>query len=235
MYTDCVVDRAQLTAKLDRLAALRGDPSRGLPKAAWAENLAGIDHALLMRAAIDAILTLALPEWIAARPGDRRPQNALDAAQAWLRAPSDTTLQAAKIAAKECTAARNDTFGDLHCVPQAARGVAWAVSAPDGDHLYEAIASVEEGALARIALTAEYHRIPEARRALVDVLRRMLLPPEPAAQPSGPIPYALTAKFAVGDRVLHAKFGEGGVVAMGDTWIDLELADGTKKRLARRK
>jgi hypothetical protein len=221
---------------LDRLAGLRGDPAKGLPPTAWAEHLADLDHAVLMRAAIEAIRELALPEWVAARPDDRRPQIALEAAEAWLDTRSGAALESAKAAAKECTAARNETFGDVHCVPQAARGVAWAVGAPDGEHLYEAIASIEEGGLARIALTSEYHRIPELRRSLVGVLRRALLPAEPKPEASNePVAYTLNGTFTLNQRILHPKFGEGVVTALGDTWIDVALADGTKKRLARRR
>jgi hypothetical protein len=237
------VDRAALNAKLDKLSAMRGDPQHGLPAAAWAENLGGVERELLLRAAIAAVRELLIPEWASRRKNDLRPQRALDAAVAWLASPTDEAVAEAKGAAKACTAARNEFFGDDHRVPQAARSVAWAVGAKDtkdAAHIFEAFASVEDELLARIALMSEYHRAPEQRRALVDVLRRLLLPPEPAAaapvaKPASeepPAPYSADAHFALGQRLVHKKFGDITVTGAGETWIEVELPDGSKKRLA---
>jgi hypothetical protein len=232
------VERGELSAKLDRLLALRGDPLKGLPVAAWADNLQGVEQNVLMRAVLEAVRALALPEWEGRRPEDRRPQRACDAAEAWLQNPTEDAVKVAKEAAKECTAARNETFGDIHHTPEAARCVARLAGADNPAQAFEALSSLEEGRLQQIALTSEYHRIPEVRRSIVGVLRRTLLPPEkPAgeAPPLSVVPYSLDAKFELGQRIAHPKFGEVPVVGLGDKWVEVQLADGTKKRLAQRR
>ena len=67
----------------------------------------------------------------------------------------------------------------------------------------------------------------------------MLLPPEAPVEeavvskaPSGPVPYSADGHFELGQRVTHKKFGEISVTSVGETWIEVELADGSKKRLA---
>jgi hypothetical protein len=233
-------DRALLTSKLDKLQAMRGDPQHGLPVTAWAEALEGVDRTLLLRTAIAAVRELLVPEWQSRRKNDQRPQRALEAAEAWLLAQNDDTVAEAKGAAKACTAARNEFFGDDHRVPQAARSVAWSVGAKDGQHILEALASVEDELLARIALLSEYHRAPEQRKALLDVVRRVLVPPEqaPADTPAAkaradepPVPYNADAHFEIGQRLIHKKFGDIQVTGAAESWIEVELPDGTKKRL----
>ena len=234
------MDRAALTAKFDRLLALRGDPVKGLAATEWAAALETVPQDVLIRAAIEMVRTLVLQEWIDRRKDDVRPQRALDAAEAWLASPTPDALKAVKSAAKECTAARNETFGDGHRVPQAARHVAWTCGAETSEGIFEAIQSVEEELLARIALLSEYHRGPEQRRAIADVLKRFILPPEPPAPtetpesraPAGPVPYNADAHFELGQRLTHKKFGDIVVTSVGETWIEVELPDGTKKRLA---
>jgi len=234
------VDRAALTAKFDRLLALRGDPVKGLAATEWAAALETVPQDVLIRAAIEMVRTLVLQEWIDRRKDDVRPQRALDAAEAWLASPTPDALKAVKSAAKECTAARNETFGDGHRVPQAARHVAWTCGAETSEGIFEAIQSVEEELLARIALLSEYHRGPEQRRAIADVLKRFILPPEPPAPtetpesraPAGPVPYNADGHFELGQRLTHKKFGDIVVTSVGETWIEVELPDGTKKRLA---
>lgn len=234
------MDRAALSSSLDWLVAARGDPVKGLPATAWAEKLEGVERSELLRAAI-AVTRLLVPEWVDQHKDDKRPQRAIDAAEAWLANPGAETLAEAKAAAKECTAARNETFGRDHRVPQAARHVAWAAGAKDNDmsSIFEALASTEEELLARIALLSEYHRGPEQRRAIVDAIRKVLLPPEqveapPSLSPENqpPVPYNADGHFNLGQRIIHKKFGEIVVTSVGETWIEVELPDASKKRLA---
>lgn len=233
------MDRAALTAKFDRLLALRGDPVKGLPATDWQAALGEVPSETLMKADIDLIRTLILDEWSDRRKDDKRPQAALDATEAWLAKPSTENLKLVKATAKECTAARNDTFGDGHRVPQAARHVAWTAGNDDLSGLFEAIQSVEEELLARIALMSEYHRGPEMRRSIAEILKKHVLPPEVPAEmsaeslaPKGPVPYSADAHFELGQRIVHKKFGEIVATSVGETWIEVELPDGTKKRLA---
>jgi hypothetical protein len=240
VITFAVVDRAALTGKFDRLLALRGDPVKGLASAEWGAALESIPPDVLLRAAIAMVRELVLQEWAERRKEDLRPQRALDAAEAWLASPTPDALKAVKNAAKDCTAARNETFGDGHRVPQAARHVAWTCGADSAEGIFEAIQSVEEELLSRIALLSEYHRGPEMRRAIAEVLKKVILPPEPVPQeagpeslaPKGPVPYNAEGHFDLGQRLTHKKFGEVVVTSVGETWIEVELPDATKKRLA---
>jgi hypothetical protein len=234
------VDAAVLNAKFDRLLALRGDPVKGLPATEWASALEEVPRETLLRAGIEMVRGLVLEEWRDRRKDDLRPQKALEATEAWLAAPSVDNLKAVKAAAKDCTAARNETFGDGHRVPQAARHLAWTCGADDASGIFEAIQSVEEELLARIALMSEFHRGPEQRRAIVTSLKSVILPPEPEPQTQGPNsldlatpkPYNADAHFELGQRIAHKKFGEVVVTSVGETWIEVELPDSTKKRLA---
>src|SRR5262245_36342415 len=157
--------------------------------------------------------------------------------EAWLASPSPDALKAVKGAAKDCTAARNETFGDGHRVPQAARHIAWTCGAEDASGIFDAIQSVEEELLARIALLSEFHRGPEQRRAIANVLKKVIMPPEPAAgaptpesrASAGPVPYNADGHFELGQRLTHKKFGEVVVTSVGETWIEVDLPDGTKK------
>src|SRR5262249_633267 len=155
---------------------------------------------------------LILEEWSDRRKDDLRPQKALDATEAWLASPTPEALKAVKNAAKDCTAARNETFGDGHRVPQAARHVAWTCGADTSEGVFEAIQRAEEELLARIALMSEYHRGPEQRRAIAELLKRVILPPEPAEDPepesrvdTGPVPYNADGHFELGQRLTHKK------------------------------
>ena len=234
------VDRAALTAKFDRLLALRGDPVKGLAATDWASALESVPRDVLIRAAIQMVRSLVLQEWADRRKDDLRPQKALEATEAWLASKTPEGLKAVKAAAKDCTAARNETFGDGHRVPQAARHIAWTCGAETPEDLFDAIQSVEEELLARIALMSEYHRGPEQRRAIADVLKAGILPPEPVAEPpspeslakAGPVPYNADGHFELGQRLTHKKFGDVVVTSVGETWIEVELPDASKKRLA---
>lgn len=219
---------------------MRGDPVKGLPATVWAESLDGLAREPLLRAVIEVVRTLLVPDWSDRRKDDKRPQAALEAVEAWLAAPeSPDALAQCKAAAKACTAARGETFGDQHRIPEAARALAWAVGPKEAAPIFDALAASEEELLARVALTSEYHLGPQQRRNIVDALRRVLLPPEAPAEdpavskaPAGPAPYSADGHFELGQRVTHKKFGDMQVTSVGETWIEVELADGTKKRLA---
>jgi hypothetical protein len=223
-----------LQDKFERLAAIRGDTVKGLPVTAWAANLDDQDRDLLLRAAIEAVRRLILPEWESKRSEDLRPQQALAAAEAWLASKSNEAVAAAKEAAKNCTAARNETFGYDHRIPEAARACAWAVGAKDNTNIWEAFASIEEELIARIQLVAEYHRQPEQRRNLLTAIRKVLEPEPVAADPTsnGPVAYSASGAFVVGQQLTHAKFGKLVVTAASSSTIDVQLEDGTTKRLA---
>lgn len=226
-----------MSERFDRLLTLRGDPTKGLPTSAWEANLGELDRDQLLRAVIEAIRRLILPEWQARRPDDRRPQLALEATEAWIASKTPAAVADAKASAKACTAARNETFGDDHRIPEAARAVAWSAGAQDNKQIWDALTAVEGELLARIALIAEYHRQPEQRRAIVEVLREVLIPPAPPtedAAASEPVPYSASGTFSVGQRLLHAKFGSIVVSAAGDKWIEVDLEDGSRKKLAQK-
>ena len=233
------MERATLVAKLDKLLIMRGDPVKGLPATVWAESLDGLEREQLLRAGIEVVRTLLVPEWASRRKDDPRPQKALEAVESWLASKAPEALADCKAAAKACTAARGETFGDQHRVPEAARGLAWAVGPKESAPIFDALAASEEELLARVALTSEYHLGPQQRRNIVDALRRVLLPPEPSEQaaavsipPAGPAPYTPDGHFELGQVVIHKKFGDVSVTSVGETWIEVELADKTKKRLA---
>lgn len=203
---------------------------------AWAANFDDLDRELLIRALIEATRVLILDEWTSKRPGDRRPHLALETTEAWLVSKSEETLAAVKAAAKDATAARGETIGTDHRIPEAARACAWATNAKDKSDIWEGLVAIEGELLARVNLVAEYQRIPEQRKALIAVLRRMLdpQPVEEAPVAIGPVPYSASGNFAVGQQVVHAKFGDLVVTAAGDKWIDVTLPDGSTKRLAQK-
>lgn len=222
--------------RFERLAILKGDSVKGLPATAWATNLDDLDRELLIRALMHAVRSLILDEWTSKRPDDRRPHRALEATEKWLASRSDADLDTVKEAAKECTAARGETIGTDHRIPEAARACAWATNAKDKADLWDGLVAVEGELLARVNLVAEYHRIPEQRKALLAVLKRVIEPPPAEEKPAvvGPVPYSASGNFAVGQQLTHVKFGDLIVSAAGDKWIDVTLPDGTTKRLAQK-
>ena len=222
--------------RFERLAILRGDSVKGLPATAWQTNLDDIDRDVLIRALIEATRALILDEWTSKRVDDRRPQKALEATEKWLASRADADLDALKEAAKECTAARGETLGTDHRIPEAARACAWAVTAKDKADLWDGLVAIEGELLARVNLVAEYHRIPEQRKALLAVLKRVIEPPKVEDKPAatGPVPYSASGNFSVGQQLTHVKFGDLEVTAAGDKWIDVKLTDGTTKRLAQK-
>lgn len=223
--------------RFDRLATLPGNIVTGLPASAWEANLREVDRDPLLRAVIEVVRKLVLPEWEARRPDDRRPQLALEATEAWIESKTPVAAAHAKATAKACTAARNETFGYDHRVPEAARAVAWSAGAKDNKPIWEALIAVEGELLARIAILSEYQRQPEQRRAIVDVLRaalRPVAPPTEVVAASEPTMYSASGTFSVGQRLLHPKFGGLLVSAVGDKWIEVQLDDGSLKRLAQK-
>lgn len=237
------MDDAALAAKLDRLIGLPGNAVTGLPVTVWAQHLEAVDRDLLMRAVIE-VVKLLIPGWLDERSEDRRPERAIEAAEAWLANKTPEALGHAKATAKACTAARSESFGFRHRVAEAARGVAWTAGARDSSHLFDALASAEADLLARVALTGEYHLIPDQRRAIVLALKRVLIVPAPVVKveveaPAGPdltkpVPYSAAQRFAVGQHLTHPKFGAMVVTAADATLVEVQLADGSKKRLAHR-
>ena len=225
-----------MNERFERLLALRGHPVKGLPASAWAANLGDLDRDQVLRAVIEAARKLLLPEWDAIRADDRRPHLALDAAEAWLAAKTPDAVTKAKACGKDCTAARNETFGKSNAVPEAARSIAWAAGANDSSDIWDALCAIETELLARIALIGEYQRAPQQRRAIVDILRNVLTPkPDDApATSSEPVPYSINGSFSVGQRLIHAKFGNVLVIAAGDKWVDVQLEDGSTKRCAQK-
>jgi hypothetical protein len=220
--------------RFERLAAIRGDTQKGLPVTAWQTNLEDLDRDLLLRAAIEATRTLILPEWESMHGTDRRPQIALEATEVWLRTKSPEAINDTKTAAKDCTAARNETFGRDHRVPEAARAIAWTAAAKDNAHIWEAFAAIEEELIARVTLVAEYQRVPEQRKKLLACLKKVLVPAPvvEVATATGPVPYSASGSFTVGQKLTHPKFGELTVTAAATSTIDVQLGDGTTKRLA---
>ena len=230
------MERALLESKLDRLVTYRLSTT-GLASLHWAEVLGDVERDPLMRAVIE-VVKIVVPDWEAEQSGDLRARRAVEAAEAWLAQPSDEALAHAKACAKACTAARNDTFGRGHRVPEAARAVARAAGALDGTHLFDALESTEGELLARIVLVGEYERGPAQRALIVSTLRRVLCPPiaapaaaAPLAVDTTPVPYAASGRFVVGQRLEHKKFGLVKVVQAEATSIEVELAYGTKKKL----
>lgn len=226
-----------MNERFDRLLILRGDPVKGLPTSAWATNLGDLDRDRVLRGAIEAVRTLLLPQWDSMRPDDKRPHQALDAAEAWLASKTPEAAAEAKATGKACTTARNETFGNDHRVPEAARAIAWSCGAKDSSDIWDALTAIEGELLARITLIAEYQRAPEQRKALVETLRRVIIPKvetKPDTASSEPVPYSFSGSFSTGQRLIHAKFGEVLVTATGDKWIDVKLEDGTTKRLAQK-
>lgn len=222
--------------RFERLAALRGDSVKGIPATAWATNLDDVDREVLIRALIEATRTLILDEWTSKRPDDRRPHRAIEATEAWLANKTEANLDAVKEAAKECTAARGETIGTDHRMPEAARACAWATNAKDKADIWDGLVAIEGELLARVNLVAEYHRIPEQRKKLIAVLKRVIEPPPVEDKPvvTGPVPYSASGSFVVGQQLTHVKFGDLVVTAAGDKWIDVTLPDGTTKRLAQK-
>ncbi len=222
--------------RYERLAALRGDPVKGIASTAWATNLGEFDSKLLLRAAIAVFRELVLADWTTTRVDDRRPLDAVEAAEAWLAGGDETAAATAKEAGVACTAARNQYWGTDHRIPEAARGIARVPTAKDLEPIWDALVAVEQELLARVALASEYKKAPEQRRKMIAILKRELEPKAAtgAPAPAGPVAYSASGNFAVGQQLTHVKFGDLVVAAAGDKWIDVTLPDGTTKRLAQK-
>jgi len=132
-----------MNERFDRLLLLRGDPVKGMPTSAWSTNLGDLDRDQVMRGVIEAIRKLLLPQWESMHPEDKRPHEAVDAAEAWVATKSPEAAANAKTAGKACTTARNETFGNDHRVPEAARAVAWAAGGKDETDIWDALTAIE--------------------------------------------------------------------------------------------
>jgi hypothetical protein len=231
------MEKERVVSKLDLLERLRGDPLKGLPENLWAEHLAEMDRPQLFEAGLAIVRELLIPDWLDAHGKDVRPQAVLEAAVAWQSAPTAANTLAVKEASKACTAAKQETWGRDHRVPEAARAVAKAILAGTPETLFEALALTEEELLARLLLFNDLERSPEQRRAIVSILRKHLLPAEQEAPRMSitelpPAPYSPESHFELGQRIAHKKFGECVATSVGETWIEIETPAGEKKRLA---
>ena len=52
-----------------------------------------------------------------------------------------------------------------------------------------------------------------------------------AAAPKAAAPYSPNSRFELGQFLLHRKFGDVTVTAVSETWVEVTLTDGSKKRL----
>ena len=69
---------------------------------------------------------------------------------------------------------------------------------------------------------------------MLAVLRKVLEPKQETAAPvqTGPVPYSASGSFTVGQELTHVKFGKLVVTATSGNTMDVQLEDGTTKRLA---
>ena len=73
----------------------------------------------------------------------------------------------------------------------------------------------------------------------MDTLLNIILPPPPvvekkaaSAADAPPVAYSAAGNFLPGQRLIHKKFGDLVVTNAGDTFIEVDLPDGSKKCLA---
>jgi len=198
-----------LTAKFDRLLALRGDPVKGLAATDWGSALEGVPQDVLMRAAhCDG--ARACPSGVGGSPKDDAVRRkALESNRGVGSLESVETLKAIKWCRQRLHgrgATRRLVMDTAFHKPRVtSRG---QPGADDSSGVFEAIQSVEEELLSRIALMSEYHRGPEAaalnRRGTeaaspsARALGRRSDPESRAA--AGPVPYnAMVTSSSVSD------------------------------------
>ena len=188
------VERAALAAKLDKLLAMRGDPVKGLPATVWAEALrrASRESSSFAPSSRSFARSSCPSGPIAARTTGARRRRSRRSKHGSRSPPRPRRSSQCKAAAKACTAARGETFGDQHRVPEAARALAWAVGPKEAAPIFDALACERRGAARAHRADAEYHLGPQQRRNIVDALRRVLLPPE------APVEEAVVSKAPVG-------------------------------------
>lgn len=210
----------------------------------WKERLSALDRRVLVRAAIDVVKTV-LPEWIANRPGDRRPLKAVEAAEGFLARPDDDARAYAQAAARACTAARKDSLGHEHRIAEAARSVARATVArslrASLEAAVEAISRAEEQILYRYAVEGVYQKELEVRSELLSVIRKTVSSTQPVrgdAQDGSrvePVDYSASMSFDVGQWVSHRQFGICRVIGTTARWIEIEAQNGDRRKLAHRR
>lgn len=232
------MERDDILRKLDVLERLRGDPTKGLPVAIWQEHLEGVPYLDLARACLRLAQDLLIPGWVEMRGKDMRPQQALEATRALMREASAANIAAVKEASKACTAAKQETYGQEHRVPESIREIAKAVLSKEGAPLFEALSLAEEELVNRQLIFSHFEEAAKQRAAILSVLRDVLAPKKEDGAPRisitdlPPAPYSPESHFALGQRIAHKKFGEIVVTSVGETWIEAETKEGEKKRLA---
>lgn len=146
------------------------------PGEVWGAALAHIPTDRLVGAVAKTVRELLLPEYAATRPTDRRPERALDAAEAWLSRRTDDARAHAAAVAKACTAARRETLGFEHRIAEAARAVATSVTRTSEPavraELFEALARTEEHLLHGHAVKGVHDEATEVRASVLETLRR---------------------------------------------------------------
>lgn len=181
------------------------------------------------------------------RPDDRRPHEVLEALDAWLREPGETTAQACAVAA---AAGVREEAADRVLQLEAYRPLEESDEAP-GAFLTRSFAARVAPRIARSACAQAWRGdVPPAMRAaetrwardlvehgldplgVWEAIRRELLPSALAGIAAAPRPYAPTARFDVGDDLLHPTFGRGAVVEVKGGKVVVAFADGKKRSLA---
>jgi hypothetical protein len=228
---------SDISKKLEILERLRGDPTKGLAAAAWQEHLSEVPYLDLARACMVLAEQLLIPGWVEMRGKDERPQQALAAMTALLQESNATTVLALKEASKACTAAKQETYGQDHRVPEAIREIGKAILSKEAAPLFDTLALAEEELVNKQLLFSHFEEAAKQRSAMLNVLREHLVPkvddaPRMSITDMPPAPYSPEAHFSLGQRIAHKKFGEIVVVSVGETWIEAETKEGEKKRLA---
>ena len=116
-----------------------------------------------------------LPKYTEVHPTDRRPLRAIEAAEAYWKAPSEPRALRAAAVAKACTEARKDTLGGVHRVAEAARALALSATRSSDRarrlDLFEALHTAESELLYREMCAGRHGREAEVRAQLAALLR----------------------------------------------------------------
>jgi len=145
----------------------------------WADQVANVPPEHLL-AAIIALSRELLEEWNSARPADKRPERALDAANALLKKDrTENAVQHARAVAKACTQARKDSLGYQHRIAEAARCVAIAAAAKPKSRerfaaMREALEKVEEHRVYRLSVEGIYDKERAVRLSMIESLNQAL-------------------------------------------------------------
>jgi hypothetical protein len=228
---------SDILKNLDILERLRGDPTKGLAATVWQEHLRDVPYLDLARACMVLAQDLLIPGWVEMRGKDERPQQALAAMTALLLDANATNVAALKEASKACTAAKQETYGQDHRVPESIREIGKAILSKEAVPLFDTLALAEEELVNKQLLFSHFEEAAKQRAAMIRILRDQLLPKEADAPRMSitdmpPVPYSPESNFSLGQRITHKKFGEIIVTSVGETWIEAETKEGEKKRLA---